>query len=171
MGNKTGKLNTAKYQNALLYFIKYCNNSYLGSTKLNKLMYYFDFISYRDRKKSVSGDIYIHKDYGPIPDSVDVMLAGLQEQKKVFIEIVPYKDGYTTKFHLKKDPVLLVFDKYEKKLLGYLSKKFDLWSTEKIVSQTHLEAPWFYSKPYDVVNYRYSSNIEFFKNDSSDVAC
>jgi hypothetical protein len=37
------------------------------------------------------------------------------------------------------------------------------WSTDKIVSQTHLEAPWFYSKPYEIVDYAYSKDIDFFK--------
>lgn len=118
----------------------------------------------------MSGDIYIHKDYGPIPDRVDDVLVGLKKHKKLNVELVPYKDSFVTKFNLLKDPDLSVFDEYEKELLAYLCKEFELWSTDKIVSQTHLEAPWFYSKPYDVVDYEYASNIDFFKRSSPNVA-
>lgn len=163
---RSNTINTNKYQNALLYLIKYCNNSYLGTTKLNKLMYYLDFISYRDRGRSVSGDAYIHKDYGPIPENIDDMLVELQEQKQLGIEVVPYKDSHTVKFHLLKGPDMSVFDKYEKKLLDYLCEEFDVWPTDKIVSQTHLESPWFYSKPYERVDFKYASNIEFFEGSS-----
>ena len=62
-------LKKEKYINALLYFIAHCGNEKLGITKLNKLFYYLDFISYRDRKESVTGEIYKHLPMGPIRNS------------------------------------------------------------------------------------------------------
>ena len=44
-----------KFKNAILYFVRYCNTKDLGATKLNKLMYYLDFLHYRDFKVSVTG--------------------------------------------------------------------------------------------------------------------
>ena len=54
-----------KYINSLLYFISQCNNEKLGITKLNKLFYYLDFISYRDRGDSITGEKYIRLPMGP----------------------------------------------------------------------------------------------------------
>ena len=156
------KMNTSKYQNAILYFIKYCNNQYLGATKLNKLLYYLDFISYRDRKKSVSGDSYLHLQYGPVPEHVDEILADLQKKKLLNIQRYSYKQNDTFNFRLEREPDMNAFDKYEKDLLENICKEFELWNTEKIVNQTHLEAPWFYSKPYEKVDYEYAKDIEFF---------
>jgi uncharacterized phage-associated protein len=157
------QISEEKYSNAILYFLKYCNNDYLGATKLNKLLYYLDFISYRDKSKSVTGDLYIHKDYGPVPDRIDDVIADLKLQSKIEVEEVPYKDNHKTNFVLKTDPDMSVFDSYEQELLAKICTEFSQWSTEKIVSQTHLEAPWFYSKPYDFVDYKYANNIEFFQ--------
>ena len=55
-------MNKLKYKNAVLYFIKHCNgnNQPLDYEKLSQLLYYLDFINYRDRKKSITGDFYIH---------------------------------------------------------------------------------------------------------------
>ena len=157
------KLNQEKYDNTFLFFLRNCNNKYLGATKLNKLLYYFDFISFRDRNKTVTGDIYIHKDYGPVPDNIDDVIVRLASNKSIKVELLPYKDGGTFKYEASKGPDMKVFDSFESDLLNKICKEFELWSTDKIVSQTHLEAPWFYSKPYEIVNYKYSKDIEFFK--------
>ena len=66
-------------------------------------------------------------------------------------------------FIQKKNPDESVFTSDEKKLLKSVCEEFLDWSTDKIVEQTHLEAPWFYSKPFEKVNYDYSSDIEFFE--------
>ncbi len=156
------KIDQHKYENAILYFVKYCNNSYLGATKLNKLMYYLDFLSFRDTKKSVTGDLYVHKQFGPVPSQIDDVLTKLQSKNILEIKKVQYKDGEIFKYETKQDPDLSVFDTYEKKLLENICEEFCLWKTDKIVNQTHLEAPWFYSKPYEIVDYKYSKDLEFF---------
>ncbi len=152
-----------KYVNAVLYFTRYCNNQYLGATKLNKLLYYLDFISYRDRTRSVTNDTYVSKQYGPVPRCIDDVLTTLAQEGKVSIEIQPFKDGETVKYTPKTDSEVSIFDDYERTLLKEICNEFLLWPTEKIVNQTHLEAPWFYSKPYTIVDYHYASDIEFFR--------
>lgn len=161
------KLNFAKYENAILYFTKYCNNNFLGLTKLNKLLYYLDFIAYRDREKSVTNDKYIHKDYGPVPDKVDDIIGALIAKKRLLVNAESWKDGLKYSFEALINPDMNVFDKYEVDLLEKICTEFQLWSTDKIVNQTHLEAPWFYSKPFEIVDYKYSSNVDPFDNDTS----
>ena len=153
------------YQNAVLYFIKYCNNEYLHATKLNKLLYYLDFVYFRDHKKSVTGDIYIHQGYGPVPSRIDEVLTKLKSDGAINTEAVDYKDGEMISFEIKDSRKLdeSVFSADQKKLLKQICDEFGNWPTEKIVAQTHLEAPWFYSKPYEIVDYGYARDIDFFK--------
>lgn len=164
--NSQIKLNESVYKNAVLYFIKYCNNKYLHETKLNKLLYYLDFITYRNTGKSFTGDIYIHQQYGPIPASVDKILAELKSTGAISTESVPYRDGEIIQFGINDDSKFTeeVFSKEQKSLLKQICNEFTSWPTEKIVAQTHLEAPWFYSKPYEVVDYEYSKDIGFFQD-------
>jgi hypothetical protein len=64
-------LNRDKYTNALLFFITECGNEHLGIMRLNKLFYYLDFVSYRDRQKSVTGETYKHLPKGPFADMLE----------------------------------------------------------------------------------------------------
>lgn len=159
------KIDEHIYKNTILFFIKYCNNQYLHATKLNKLLYYLDFVYFRDHKKSVTGDVYIHQGYGPVPSDIDRMLAILKKDKIIDIEAIDYKDGELIRFELKNPKKLdeSVFLPDQKKLLKQICDEFGNWSTEKIVAQTHLEAPWFYSKPYEIVDYAYAQDIDFFR--------
>ncbi len=156
------ELKTSKYENAILYFVKYCNNKFLGATKLNKLLYYLDFISFRDKSATVTGDKYIHLDYGPVPKFSEEIISKLVENGRLSAERVAYEENGMIKFELKDDPDLSVFTEYEKTLLDKICHEFTLWPTGKIVNQTHLEAPWFYSDLYNEVDLNYAKDIEFF---------
>ena len=159
------KLDERAYKNAVLYFIKYCNNQYLHATKLNKLLYYLDFIYFRDHKKSITGDIYIHQGYGPVPARIDEILTKLKSESAIDTEAIPHNDVEMINFHIKDKSIFdeSVFSSEQKRLLKQICDEFGSWSTEKIVAQTHLEAPWFYSKPYEVVDYAYARDIDFFR--------
>ncbi len=160
------KLNELLYKNAVLYFIKYCNNNYLGKTKLNKLLYYLDFISFRDTKNPVSGDIYIHQEYGPVPSHMDEILTELKEEGAINTQTVTIKNGEMIKFEINNPKALNeeVFSEEQRKLLKNICDEFGSWSTDKIVTQTHLEAPWFFSKPFERVDYSYAKDIDFFRS-------
>lgn len=154
------------YKNAVLYFLKYCNNRYLGKTKLNKLLYYLDFISFRDHKKTVTGDVYIHQEYGPVPATVEEILTSLKTQGVIDAKAIPHKDGEKIKFEIKDSKFFdeNVFSNQQKELLKKICDEFGAWTTDKIVTQTHLEAPWFFSKPLEIVDYKYSKDIDFFRD-------
>jgi len=160
------KINELAYKNAVLFFIKYCNNRYLHATKLNKLLYYLDFVHFRDHKKSVTGDVYIHQGYGPVTSRADEVLASLKNDGIINTKIVDYKDGEMVHFEFKDLKKLdeSIFSADQKKLLTQICNEFGNWPTEKIVAQAHLEAPWFYSKPYEIVDYAYANDIDFFRH-------
>lgn len=159
------KIDERAYKNAVLFFIKYCNNQYLHATKLNKLLYYLDFIHFRDHKKPVTGDVYIHQGYGPVPSRMNEILTALKNEDIIDTKVVDYKDGELVHFELKSPEKLdeSIFSADQKKLLKQICDEFGSWPTEKIVAQTHLEAPWFYSKPYEPVDYAYARDIDFFR--------
>lgn len=158
--NERSTIDRNKYKNSVLYFIENCNNNSLGTTKMNKLLYYLDFISYRDKGSSVTGDTYRHLEKGPVPKMVVDIIQDLQKDKAISVKEVPYKDGKTVDFSLLTEPDTSVFDGYEKQLLESICRKFKLWSTSKIVDQTHLESPWLYSKMMDDVDYEYAYDID-----------
>ena len=152
-------INKEKYINALLFFIENCNNQYLGKTKLNKLFYYLDFVYYRDHKKSVTGDIYICEQFGPVPNMIDFIKSEAIKLQLIKAEIIDEKTG-KEKYSLLKMPNLTCFNSDEKNLLNKICKNFKSYTTNKIVDQTHFEAPWFYSELYEQIDYNYASDID-----------
>jgi uncharacterized phage-associated protein len=163
-GMENACIDVKKYANAVLYFLTYCNNEYLGKTKLNKLLYYLDFIAFRDRKQSVTMDEYLHEQYGPVPSNIDRTLSELKAEKKIDVEEVAINnDNHKFKYTPLVEPDMNVFDDYEQRLLSDICNEFAMWDTKKIVDQTHLEAAWLYSKPYDKVDFDYAQDIDFFR--------
>lgn len=58
--------------------------SKLGKTKLNKVLYYSDFLFYLQNYRSITGETYIKKDHGPVSKHLDKILRQLEEEGKVF---------------------------------------------------------------------------------------
>lgn len=165
--NKTdmaATLNIEKYTNALLFFVAECGNEKLGITKLNKLFYYLDFISYRDRGKTVTGETYKRLPKGPFADSLEEKILKPAQEKKLIErkEDKSEKYGLRNRFQTLKSYDPQVFDEYERELLRYLCSTFHDWSTDQMIAQTHSEAPWVFSKPSKALDYKESDDIEFF---------
>ena len=53
------------------------SESDIYKTKLNKLLFYSDFINYYLNGTSISGAKYVHLPYGPVPDSYKVRCRNL----------------------------------------------------------------------------------------------
>ncbi len=156
-----------KYTNALLYFVSHCGNEKLVITKLNKLFYYLDFISYRDRKESVTGETYAHLPMGPFATQLQDKIIKSAEKKKLITqsEDESSKFGKRNRYQALVSSDLSVFDDYEKNLLSYLCANFKDWSTDQMIAQTHSEAPWVFSEANKHLEYKNADDIEFFIED------
>ena len=81
--------NFNKFSNIVLYFTK--NISKVSKTKLMKLLFYSDFKNYKEYGLSISGIVYQHLPYGPVPFHHWLMLDALTENK--VIDLKPF-DNY-----------------------------------------------------------------------------
>lgn len=164
-------INKQKYINALLYFIVNCSNDKLGITKLNKLFYYLDFISYRDNKESVTGETYLHLQMGPFaPHLQDKIIIEAEKQKLITQDKDESKKfGQRNRYQAIAVPDTSVFSPYEKELLNYICKTFKEWNTDQMIAQTHSEAPWVFSEANKSLDYKNADDIEFFINDRKSV--
>ena len=157
-----------KYINSLLYFISQCNNEKLGITKLNKLFYYLDFISYRDRGDSITGEKYIRLPMGPYASKLVDKIIPIAEEENLITQTKDKssKFGKRSRYEALVDFDLSVFDDYEKELLSYICETFKNWTTDQMIAQTHVEAPWVFSEPSKALDYNNADDIEFFMKDS-----
>lgn len=156
-----------KYQQALVYFLTHCNNERLGVVKLNKLFYYLDFISFRDRGVSITGEVYVHLPKGPFAKNLTKQIdSAVKTGLLLHEEIESKKYGTRNSYQPLVKVDMTVFDTYEKKLLKSVSEYFADWSTDKMVAQTHTEAPWVFSMPSKEIDYSLADDIEILQNET-----
>ena len=102
----------------------------MGITKLNKLFYYLDFISYRDRRKSITGEKYLPFPKGPFAASLEDEIA-LAQRKKLLERQKDKSEKYgnRNRFRAVKPYDFSVFDEYEQKLKEKLREEVDEFLT------------------------------------------
>jgi len=158
-------INNNKYINALLYFITECGNEKLGIMKLNKLFYYLDFISYRDRAQSITGETYLHLPKGPFAEVLQDKILKKAKKDKLIAHTQDKSDKYglRNRFVALRKYDLNVFEAYEQQLLQKVASNFKDWSTSQMVAQTHTEAPWVFSQPNKALKYKDADDIEILE--------
>lgn len=136
--------NREKLLNALVYFSK--NTNFCGKTKLFKLLYFLDFIHFRETGKSVTGLNYYAWDKGPVPQDLFHELKQPDKDLKDTIALLKQSDDEDDKLCkvISKRPFdPKYFSKREKKIMEHLSFVFKEALAKDMVEITHLTGtPW-----------------------------
>jgi len=61
-----------------------------GATKLNKILYYSDFIAFKEFGKPITGAQYMRLNHGPAPTHLKPIRMGMVERGEIIIEKIPY---------------------------------------------------------------------------------
>lgn len=84
-----------KYRELIKYICAKLNGDmYLGKTKLNKIIFFCDYFSYRELGNTISGDTYVKQNHGPVPTHIKKTLSSLIENNEI-TESVGNIHGYT----------------------------------------------------------------------------
>jgi len=85
-GSKS-KLSEKKLKELIVYISTKCaEDTTFAKTKLNKILFFSDFLYYCKTGKSISGQSYIHLQYGPVPKEMKFTLEEM-ENKDIAIAI------------------------------------------------------------------------------------
>ncbi|MBN1573017.1 MAG: SocA family protein [Deltaproteobacteria bacterium] len=134
--------------NAFLYFCRHTNERVLFQTKMYKLLFFLDFMNFKEVGKPVTDLEYYAWDKGPVPKKLYNEINKGTAPKEILLSIIPIKDdetgeriGIKCKTNIK--PNLKVFSRRELKLLEDLAYIFKDAKSEEIVEITHLKnEPW-----------------------------
>ena len=136
--NGYAQISIDRLKNILLYFIEKSNGVFF--TKMNKLLFYADFMAYRVTGKSVSGLAYKAIAHGPVPVRWDRIYSFYDEIDQ---EIVQFSDGREgTKLVSKLSPDMAEFSDDELKILEYVSQRFKNETPTQISETSHEEEAW-----------------------------
>lgn len=153
--------NLEKFTEMVVYFAEKLQPY---KTKMNKLLFYADFLSYRDTGYSISGIKYRAIQWGPVPENFQSLFEYLSNRGKFEIHTTIFPEGYTgEEFRAKKERPFNpgLFSDAELEILEKVATRFSDFSVSDIVDHSHKEKGWVENKDSkDLISYVYAFEME-----------
>ena len=150
----------SRLKNIILYFIEQCGAVF--NTKMNKLLFYTDFLSYKTYGYGMSGLAYKAIQFGPVPVRWDRVYSLTDD---VYPEIVEFSSGNCgTKLCSNLSPDSTCFTEGELSVLNVVLNKFKNTSASEISELSHNEDAW--KKYYDtnlMIDYNEAFTLKAFE--------
>lgn len=132
--------NREKLLNAIIYFAK--NTKFCGKTKLYKLLFYLDFLHFKETAKSVTGLDYYTWEFGPAPKTLHKELLEQPTDIREHITLLGPPDSFR-EVKAKKHFDGKHFTKREIRILKELSDIYKEAKAEDMVEISHMSnEPW-----------------------------
>lgn len=132
-------------------------------TKMNKLLFYADFLMFKQSCFSISGVRYRAIDMGPVPNNFQSIFEYLANNELIDIEYTQFPQGYTgEQFKARKERPFNreLFSETELSVLNKVADAFRETSTVEIIETSHLEAAWKQNeKKKNVISYKYAFDL------------
>lgn len=132
-------LSLAKVREMIAYFTSLPD---MYVTKLAKLMFYADFLHYREHTTSITGLAYAHAPWGPIPDQYDRVRADAIESALVVTEERFYGDKPVEVLHAQRVASMTSFLPSEASALEAVVQKLGHLSSKALSDMSHEETAW-----------------------------
>lgn len=133
-------------------------------TKMNKLLFYADFLQYKRTGFSISGVRYRAIDRGPVPNNFSSLFEFIANQDIVDIHFTQFEQGVGEQFkpHGKRTFNSGLFNELELKTLEDVAKKFKSASTNQIVEISHDEKAWIdnFHEGKALISYEYGFDLK-----------
>ncbi len=152
------RLNIENIFNTILF---YCIGEGVLKTKLNKLLFYADFLHFKEYSASITGARYVHLTYGPILDNYEFYLATMiHEDSSLIIEEKEFGSYLGEILVSKVSPDLRGFKSSEMKVLAYIKEYFDGYTASDISLKSHQEKGYKETDDLDFISYEYADSLE-----------
>lgn len=132
-------------------------------TKMNKLLFYADFLMFKQTCFSISGVRYKAIDMGPVPNNFQSIFEYLANHNEINICTSEFPSGYTgEQFKAINDRPFKaeIFSENELEVLDKVASLFKSTSTQDIIELSHLEDAWKKNeKSRSVISYAYAFEL------------
>jgi len=133
---------------------RFADNPRFGAIKLNKLLFYCDFLSYAMLGRPLTGFEYQKRPHGPVPRGVLSIQSAMQQRGELLIEEIRLPSGKVQhrSRNLRK-PRLDVFSREELDIIDQISRELSEHDAESISNLSHLEVGWKAASEYETIPY------------------
>ena len=148
-----------KFCAMVLFFVH--KTKCLLKVKLLKLLNYSDMIYFKEKGTSISGLIYIHQKFGPVPLNYEFLFGMLAADHVIHTDIT-FENGYE-KHQIVSDAEFPkdVLNHDELKVLDKINKRFKNFGSVEISNYSHNERGYMKTKQGDIISYEYAKDINF----------
>ncbi len=146
-----------KVREVVVYFAKLCSPFV---TKMNKLLFYADFLHYKRTGFSITGVTYLAIPKGPVPQRYDGLycnVSDMVERKEEFFSDEIVGDRLIS----LKEFDRTLFNPEELKTLEIVANRFKKTSTKDIVNISHTEPAWLENeKDRNCISYQFAFELQ-----------
>lgn len=135
--NGYAQLSLNRLRNIMLYILNRCDE--VWCTKMNKLLFYTDFMSYRERGMAMTGLSYRAIDFGPVPERWDRVYSEFPEVRQ---ELRQVGDFVGSVLIASEESDYSMFTEAELKVLDSICTHFGKMSSREISRISHDEDAW-----------------------------
>ena len=154
------RLNPLKFLNMIAFFAE---KTAPFKTKLNKLLFYADFLHFKKQGISISGAKYRAIQYGPVPADYQLLYGFASSKEFVEIEEKIFNDNTNVSEKFKKGTYGFdssLFEASEIETLQEINDFFEKFNAKKIIEFSHKEKAWKENEElYNLIDYNYAFNL------------
>lgn len=126
-----------RLKNLLVYILNRCGELY--HTQMNKILFYIDFLSYRERVMAISGLTYRAIAFGPIPNRYERVYSAFDEIEQM-PRMIQEVEGTVMTTAMAADKTL--FSKEEQSIIEQVCDKLKGYSSRQLSEISHHEEAW-----------------------------
>ncbi len=146
-----------KLKQMLVYFSEKSDGEF--ETKLNKLVFYADFLHCKRHAKSISGTVYAHANWGPVPNNYKFILLAAESEGLIKGEEVNYKDYTGTLYKNSVTTNKSVFTPEELKTMDDVFEFFKGMNSGAIAEYSHKEKAYIETGSGEPISYKYCMTL------------
>jgi len=127
-----------KLEESVLFFIARVEHAF--KTKLNKLLWYADFLAYRTSSRSITGSAYVAATHGPVPKNYDLLLGEMARKGLVRVTEVEFPNGTCGELlKASREPNMSPFDGVEQACMDKVAREFRDCTASDLRRRSHAE--------------------------------
>ena len=147
--------NNERFKELLLYVSAKCAPlPTFGATKLNKVLFYADFLAYAFIGSSITGFEYQKLENGPAPRGIMGIREQMEKAGDVVVKVVLISDGRKQHRVVAKRPAnMQLFTKEELEIVDGVITALQDANAERVSELSHIEVGWKVARLHETIPY------------------
>jgi len=129
-------------------------------TKLNKLLFYSDFLAFHVCGHSITGLQYARIPHGPVPHEYGPIFVSLAKMGMIVVE--PWENGECSGEIIRPEnsAEIIALSDEERRVAMVVRDCFEGWSASRIAEFSHKERAWTDVRTGDLISYEYAKHLQ-----------